>query len=156
MYYVFNCCCSNCSSLKFEACKYMIFLNLFHIQVSRRDFQVGMVTILYSPKMAQSVTYLTWMFEHEFIMYSLRPQEINNYLTLFLPFGPLLWLCIALTVMSLIFVLIITGETTSLRNIDFKGKVNCFISIYIFCDIVFLQILSSQYHFYCIRVFLSL
>ena len=140
----------------FRWCKYIIFLNIFHIQVSRRDYQVGMVTILYSPKMAQSVTYLTWMFEHEFIMYSLRPQEINNYLTLFLPFGPLLWLCIALTVMSLIFVLIITGETTSLRNIDFKGKVNCFISIYIFCDIVFLQILSSQYHFYCIRVFLSL
>ena len=115
-----------------------------------------MVTILYNVNIAQKVTYLTWMYEHEFIMYSLRPQEINNYLTLFNPFGPFLWLCIALTALCLIFVLIMTGETTSLRNVEFKGKVGYIIIIFILDDMVFLQILSCLFPFFGGRVFLTL
>ena len=98
-----------------------------------------MVVILYNANIARKVQYLPWMYEHEFLMYSLKPQEINNYLTLFNPFGPFLWMCIALTALCLIFVLVITGETTSFTNIEFKGEVSYIILIHILCGIVFFR-----------------
>ena len=98
-----------------------------------------MVVILYNANIARKVQYLPWMYEHEFLMYSLKPQEINNYLTLFNPFGPFLWMCISLTALCLIFVLVITGETTSLRNIEFKGQDHYIVVVQILCDIVHLQ-----------------
>ena len=62
------------------------------------------------------------MYRHEFVFYSLKPQEVNNNLTLFLPFGPLVWLSIALTVICLTILLTISGERNEISYIDFKGK----------------------------------
>ena len=115
-----------------------------------------MVVILYNANIARKVQYLPWMYEHEFLMYSLKPQEINNYLTLFNPFGPFLWMCIALTALCLIFVLVITGETTSLMNIEFKGEVSYIIVIHILCGIVYFQMLSCHFPSFGIRVFQTL
>ena len=67
------------------------------------------------------------MYQHELVMYSLRPQEVQSFLTLFLPFGPKVWLSLALTVGSLTILLMITGENkTSLGSVDFKGKKNTY------------------------------
>ena len=62
------------------------------------------------------------MYQHEFIMFSLRPQEVPSFSTLFRPFGPILWLSIAGAVGILSIALVITSRTIKgkLYNLSFK------------------------------------
>ena len=83
---------------------------------------MGIAPPFFNPGFAKSISFLAWMYRHEFVMYSLKPQEVNSNLTLFLPFGPVVWLSIAMTVICLTILLMISGERTEIAYIDFKGK----------------------------------
>ena len=74
------------------------------MKVSRRDVEVGVGPVAYNPDFAQIVTYLTWIYTHEFVIFSAIPQEVPKWLSLLYPLPPMVWLCFAV---SMLFVAII-------------------------------------------------
>ena len=55
-------------------------------------------------------------------MFSLMPQEVPSFSTLFRPFGHFLWVSIVGTTGLLTIVLVISGSNFSLGTIVLKGK----------------------------------
>ena len=77
----------------------------------------------FNPNSAKSTTYLTWMYQHQFILFSKSPQEVTSYSTLFKPYGPVLWVLIFVTVGLLTMALVIV-TALSTNEVNLIGKIN--------------------------------
>ena len=54
---------------------------------------MGVGPVAYNHNFAQLVTYLTWIYTHEFVIFSPIPQEVPSFLSLLQPLPPMVWLC---------------------------------------------------------------
>ena len=64
--------------------------------------------VSYNPRFAQSVTYLSWMYVHEFVMFSAIPREVTPLWSIYRPFSTFLWMSISVAVGMLIIALVTT------------------------------------------------
>ena len=106
---------------------------------------------------AKLVDYLGWMNQHDFVIYSLKPQEVPSYTTLFSPFGPFVWMSLIGSITMMVVVLCCYDYSYfGQGGVQFQGMLTRHFMTQHFMSIYFLynpQISSFQWQLWFIRVY---
>ena len=62
---------------------------------------MGVGPVPFNPDFAEIVNYLSWIYTHEFKIFSAIPQEVPKMLSLLLPLPPVVWFCFSGTMIFL-------------------------------------------------------
>ena len=115
---------------------------LFCIKVSRRGAEVGVGPVSIDAHFAKSVTYLPWMYSHEFVIFSARPQEVPDIFSLIRPFPPIVWLSIVGTKLTL---RMISHIFSKFNHINLRDSIRITISMSLFAGFMFSRLYSETF-----------
>ena len=111
---------------------------------------MGVGPVAYNQNFAQLVTYLTWIYAHEFVIFSPIPQEIPPLLSLIRPFPPMVWVCImgtkfALTIISYLFLTIHNMTRHHVDRMQRGDARRMIISMSLFAGFMFGRLYSKSF-----------
>ena len=90
---------------------------------------IGLGHIGITKQRAEIAEYLdTWFDAAEFVMTSSKPKEVSSILTILRPFGPIVWVLVAATIV-LILTILLTNDAVYFHFIAWHGlflSLNCY------------------------------
>ena len=88
------------------------------IQVSQRQFDVGIGNFIHIPATLSKADYMSWVGQYEFVMISINAREVVSYDAIIRPFDLPTWCLLGKSTLVMIMVLIlinlVTGQSTTL------------------------------------------